>query len=58
MLKVMSTIHAYLKSWEKYRRAVSELSKLSDRDLADIGISRCDIQTVAKESAQRELSVA
>ena len=32
----------------KYRQTVRELSALSDRDLSDIGLSRCDIVSVAK----------
>jgi len=31
----------------EYRRTVRDLSALSDRDLADIGIMRCDIPVVA-----------
>ena len=36
-------IHAF---WD-YRRNVIELSQLSDRELADIGLSRSDIPRVA-----------
>jgi uncharacterized protein YjiS (DUF1127 family) len=35
-----------------YNEAVFELSALSDRDLADIGIARCDIPAVAREAAK------
>lgn len=35
----------------RYRRIVAELRQLSDRDLADIGIRRCDIPRVAREAA-------
>jgi uncharacterized protein YjiS (DUF1127 family) len=35
-----------------YNEAVRELSALSDRDLADIGIARVDIQAVAREAAK------
>lgn len=34
------------------RATIAELSGLSDRDLADIGISRSDIRFVAKRSAR------
>lgn len=37
----------------RYHRAVTELQQLSDRDLADIGISRWDIASVAREHAAR-----
>jgi uncharacterized protein YjiS (DUF1127 family) len=33
-------------SWRRYREAVRELSSLSDRELADIGIRRGDIHFV------------
>jgi uncharacterized protein YjiS (DUF1127 family) len=35
-----------------YRQAVFELSQLSDRDLADIGIARYDIHSVALDAAK------
>jgi uncharacterized protein YjiS (DUF1127 family) len=42
--------------WSAERRAyydaVHELSALSDRDLADIGIARCDIRAVSKDAAK------
>ena len=34
----------------KYRQTYRELSMLSDRELRDIGISRCDIYRIAKEA--------
>lgn len=36
--------------YKKYRQTVSELSSLSNRDLADLGISRGDIRRIASES--------
>jgi uncharacterized protein YjiS (DUF1127 family) len=35
------------RSWRNYERSLSELSRLDDRELADIGISRSDILAVA-----------
>lgn len=34
-----------------YRQTMSELSALSDRDLADLGVSRADITRLAREAA-------
>ena len=34
-----------------YRRTLSELEALSDRDLADLGIARGDLQDLAREAA-------
>ena len=36
-----------------YRMSMRELSALSDRDLDDIGIARCDIRSVARRSADQ-----
>lgn len=40
-------------SWKRYARTIKELEGLSSRELADLGISRSDIQRVAREAAQR-----
>ncbi|RDJ13481.1 DUF1127 domain-containing protein [Rhizobium grahamii] len=38
------------KSWISYRRTLSELGGLSNQTLADIGVSRYDIRTIASRS--------
>jgi uncharacterized protein YjiS (DUF1127 family) len=38
--------------WRRYNRSLSELNRLGDRELADIGISRADIPRVAWESSE------
>ena len=38
--------------WKQYNRSLNELSRLGDRELADIGIVRSDIEAVAWQSAQ------
>ena len=35
-----------------YQNTVAELSVLSDRDLEDIGIARCDIPQIARDAAE------
>jgi uncharacterized protein YjiS (DUF1127 family) len=37
-------------AWRRYREAVRELSSLSDRELADIGIRRGDIHFVVSNA--------
>ena len=37
--------------WRRYRTSVRELNALSDRDLQDLGISRGDIETVARQAS-------
>lgn len=43
---LLSLIHL-IRSFRDYRRNVDELSQLSDRELADIGLDRSDIPRVA-----------
>jgi uncharacterized protein YjiS (DUF1127 family) len=51
MSELFQIINNWIKKEEKARRTRQELSQLSDRDLNDIGISRCDIYRVAKSGA-------
>jgi len=37
-----------IRTWQRYGRDVQELSRWSDRELADIGITRCDIRRIAR----------
>ncbi len=39
-------------TWKRYSRTISELESLSNRELADLGISRFDIPRLAKEAAR------
>jgi uncharacterized protein YjiS (DUF1127 family) len=41
------------RAWRKYRETFKELSQLSNRDLADVGISRSDIPSIARQAAQQ-----
>lgn len=43
-----SLVMAKIRSYLKYRETVRELSRLTDRELEDIGISRTDIEGLAK----------
>lgn len=49
MFEVLKSRYA---TWKRYSRTVSELESLSNRDLADLGISRHDIQRLAREAAR------
>ena len=48
MTQVLGNITSWLKRQKKMRNTVRELNALTDRDLSDIGLSRCDIHRVAK----------
>ena len=45
----------FLQIWRRYNTSVSELSRLDDRALADIGISRSDIYRVAWDHAHQNV---
>ncbi|PSJ56757.1 DUF1127 domain-containing protein [Kumtagia ephedrae] len=47
----MNIIRNY-RNWRRYRDTVNELSRLSNRELADLGISRADITVVAAKGRQ------
>lgn len=49
-MKQMNIIRNY-RNWRRYRDTVSELSRLSNRELSDLGIARGDIPFVARKSA-------
>jgi uncharacterized protein YjiS (DUF1127 family) len=51
--QMFASIVRFLQAWRRYNRNLNELSRLGDRELADIGISRSDIPRVAMTSAER-----
>ena len=44
---MLASIIRLFQAWKRYRDAVQELLYLSDRDLADIGVNRSEIQRLA-----------
>ena len=40
-------------NWRKYRQAVTELGRLTGRELQDLGIDRADIRSVVRASIAR-----
>jgi uncharacterized protein YjiS (DUF1127 family) len=52
-VKVMfDTVVKKLRSYSKYQETYRELSRLSARELNDLGISRADIPYIARRAAQ------
>lgn len=43
-----------LNNYRKYRSTVSELGRLSERELSDIGMSRGDIHAFARKAVYRK----
>ncbi|NVP56037.1 MULTISPECIES: DUF1127 domain-containing protein [Rhizobiaceae] len=47
----MNFAHSF-NNWRKYRQTVTELGRMSDRELNDLGIGRSDIRRVAREAVR------
>ena len=41
-----------LRVWRSYNQSLRELNRLDDRELTDIGITRCDILRIAWEASR------
>lgn len=50
---MLASIVRLIREWRRYNNSLSELSRLGDRELADIGISRSDIPRVAWSAARQ-----
>jgi len=50
---MFANIVRFIREWKRYNQSLSELSRLGDRELADIGISRSDIPRAAWTAAHR-----
>ncbi len=48
---MLASIIRLFQAWKRYGEAVRELSYLSDRELADIGVNRSEIQRLAWQHA-------
>ena len=49
-MQIIEKIARWLDRQARINRTVRELYDLTDRELADIGLNRCDIYRVARES--------
>ena len=49
---MIKTFSAKLHAWRRFRESVRELSRLSDRELNDLGIGRSDIEDVVRQGAR------
>lgn len=48
-MKIIEAIARWLDRQARINRTVRELYELNDRELADIGLNRCDIYRVARQ---------
>jgi len=49
---MLSHLIRLIDAWRRYESSLRELSRLGDRELADIGVVRSDIPRLARESAR------
>jgi uncharacterized protein YjiS (DUF1127 family) len=52
-LTMLSHLIHWFRAWRRYESSLRELSRLGDRELADIGVVRSDIPRIARENAYR-----
>lgn len=50
---MFTSIRRALRDRAKRRQTINELNQLSNRELSDLGISRCDIYRIAHEATSR-----
>ncbi len=50
---MIAALVRFIQQWKRYNQSLSELSRLGDRELADIGISRSDIPRLAWKAAHQ-----
>ncbi len=51
---MFASLVRFLHQWRLYNQSLRELSRLGDRELADIGISRSDIPRLAWNAAHEK----
>jgi uncharacterized protein YjiS (DUF1127 family) len=49
---LVSWVLAKIRNYLQYRETVAELSRLTDRELDDLGISRYDIDSIARHGSR------
>jgi len=50
---MLSQLIRMFRAWRRYDASLRELNSLGDRELADIGLARSDIERIAWETARR-----
>ncbi|MDV7143342.1 DUF1127 domain-containing protein [Tropicimonas sp. TH_r6] len=51
--RLVADFSVWRRQYAAYRNTMHELTKLDDRDLADLGMSRADFHYLAKQSAAK-----
>lgn len=50
---MLTNIVRFFREWKRYNQSRNELNRLGDRELADIGINRSEIERVAWNASHR-----
>jgi len=53
-MKLIRDFAGFLQRRSEYKHAVEQLSRMSDRELSDIGVSRADIHDVVRQDMARK----
>ena len=53
--ELFNAVKTKFKNWKQYQATVRELSALSSRELKDLGITRDEIQSIAKQHSMMNL---
>ena len=56
LISLFGAFSRWLKKEMEYRKTVHDLSLLTNRDLADLGINRCDIEFVARNASNKNFA--
>jgi uncharacterized protein YjiS (DUF1127 family) len=51
LLTLIANVNRAIKNYLMYRKTMYELGQLTNRDLADLGINRADIEFIARKHA-------
>jgi uncharacterized protein YjiS (DUF1127 family) len=49
---MFEVLKSRITTWKRYSRTVSELNALTNRELADLGIARSDINRIARDASR------
>lgn len=55
LITILANVQRYIKRYIEYRRTMYELGRLTNRDLADLGIARCDIEYIAHKHSMSKI---
>ena len=54
LITMIATFNQAIRKYFELALTIRQLKRLSDRDLADLGMRRSDIKTIAKRSVDRK----